>query len=120
GRLPWTVLHARDLEVAVDLDGHLGTVGLGHVRLVGRPSASFSTRWTVPPGTAASAAALTLSAVSPVSSTSVMPLATWPPLVGSKLAGGCPLGGAGWAVDRAAVVDVDVRALAVPFSRAAP
>src|SRR6185295_17746097 len=53
------------------------------------PSASFSTRSMVAPGTAARAAALALSAVVPVSSFSTTPLApTWPPLVGSKAAAG--------------------------------
>ena len=77
------------------------------------PSASFSTRSIVPPGTAASAAARTLVAVSPVSSCSVMPLAVCPPLVGSKLRGGpagTPLGGL-VAVAGAVVLDDDAAPL---------
>src|SRR5437764_1434652 len=73
----------------------------------------------LPPGTAARAAALTLSAVSPVSSVSVMPLAMWPPLVGSKL----PRSGGGVGlVDDAAgvVVEVLLSAVADPLMRRAP
>src|SRR5581483_3148611 len=81
-------------------------------------SASVSTRWIVPPGTAARAAAFALSASLPVRSVSVTPLAVCPPLVGSKLP---PLGAAGAAGAPelgAVVVDV-VWALLVPM-RLAP
>src|SRR5204862_3209204 len=87
----------------------------------GEPSASFSTRAIVPPGTAASAAARTLVAVSPVRSCSVMPLAVCPPLVGSKLRGGpagTPLGGL-VAVAGAVVLD-DAAPLTAGVSTAAP
>src|SRR3954452_11933201 len=73
----------------------------------------------VPSGTAALAAAVTLSAVSPVRRVSVMPLAMWPPLLGSKLAGGVALGSGVACAGAATVVSV-VWALAVPLRNAAP
>src|SRR5439155_6294408 len=75
----------------------------------------------VPPGTAARAAALTLSAVSPVNSSSLRPFVpTWPPLAGSKLAGCWSDGVAGaWLAVVGALVVVDW-AVAEPLIRAAP
>src|SRR3954469_22841131 len=81
-------------------------------------STLVSTRSTVP-GTLARAAALTLAAVSPVNSVSVLPLAVCPPLDGSCL--GCTavvvvlLDAAG-----VAVVDVAAPAMAAVLMAAAP
>src|SRR3954462_1554100 len=75
-----------------------------------------STRSTVP-GTLARAAALTLAAVSPVSSVSVLPLTVCPPRDGSCLAGVVVV-----LLDAAgvAVVDVAAPATAEPLTAAAP
>src|SRR5258706_3625873 len=71
----------------------------------------------VPPGTAARAAASAFVLASPVRSASVMPLATWPPWLGSRCAAGATAAGAVVApvLEEAVVVGV-VSAVAVPIS----
>src|SRR5258708_4320544 len=75
----------------------------------------------VAPGTAASAAALALSAVVPVSTFSTTPLApTWPPLVGSNAAAGAaPDELAGDGVGEAALAMTAALMIAPPTTPAA-